>query len=238
MAEILQHAHTRLPGQMTLEELLSACARNRDNFALWTEFLSRYGRRIRQFIKGTLCLTLNNTTAGEQVEVLGGMQAGDLFQSVILRLVENDCAALGKFSGRMEYEWLAYLAVITRSVVRETLRRQRALKRPGRAEIAAPGASEYLPPPREGGDPNPVERQLLAREVRKLGEQAIHSLGGETSQRDMLIFQLYFDHDLSLSQISRWQNVNLSKTGVEKTLARLKELIRSVVAEEAPKETM
>ena len=238
MSDILQHVHVKLPGQLNLEELLSACARHRDNSALWMEFLSRYGKRIQHFIKGTLRQHLHRTAAGDPADVLGGMQPSDLFQSTILRLVENNCAAMRKFSGKTEYEWIAYLAVITRSVVREALRRNRAQKRPGGAENAAAGIAAYFPDLLDGNGPNLVERQLLAEEVKRLGEQAIRELPKETSERDLLIFRLYFDHDLSFSQIAQWQNVNLSKTGVEKTLAKLKELIRDVVSEESPKETI
>jgi Zn-finger nucleic acid-binding protein len=46
----------------------------------------------------------------------------------------------------------------------------------------------------------------------------------------MLVFQLYFDKDLSAEQISRCRGVNLSKAGVEKVINRLKERIRSVVS--------
>jgi predicted DNA-binding protein YlxM (UPF0122 family) len=49
----------------------------------------------------------------------------------------------------------------------------------------------------------------------------------------MLIFQLYFDKDLSVEQISHCQGVNLSKAGVEKVINRLKERIRNVVSPDA-----
>jgi RNA polymerase sigma factor (sigma-70 family) len=193
---------------------------------------------MQHFIRGALRMAVGKISAAETSAVLGGMQHGDLFQSTILRLVENDCAVLKRFSGKSEYEWIAYLAVITRSVVRESLRRQRALKRPGGGNAVQPTIENLSRQPRPASfDPPQVERGLLAQEVKRLGKRAIHNLAGESSTRDMLIFQLYFDHDLSFSQIAQCRNVKLTKAGVEKALGRLKEMIRSAVSEESSKET-
>jgi RNA polymerase sigma factor (sigma-70 family) len=235
MAEILQYPGAKLPDLMSWEELISACARDREDYLLWTEFLRRYGPRIRRFIKGALRQALGAIAVGNIEAVLGGLQHSDLFQNAILRLVEDDCAALRRFSGKSEGDWLAYLAVITRSVVRESLRRQRALKRPGGAEAVDLDihASARIQP---GSDPREMERRFLAQEVRKLGERVIHSIPGVTSSRDLLIFQLYFDHDLSFDQISQCQSINISKTGVEKALARMRDLIRSAMSQESSEE--
>jgi RNA polymerase sigma factor (sigma-70 family) len=235
MPYISQQHHTG-PAQMSWQELLSACARDRGNSALWAEFLGRYDRKIRYYIKDLLQRTVGKMSAAETSGILGGMQCSDLFQSTIVRLVENDCAALRKFSGSTESDWLAYLAVVTRSVVRESLRRQRALKRPGGADGMEPPVERERGRPGHPEATRELERTVLAREVRKLGERAINDGAGEAGTRDLLIFSLYFDHDLSLNQISQCQGIKLSKTGVEKALTRLKELVRSAVSEESSKE--
>ena len=163
---------------------------------------------------------------------LGDMQESDLFQNTILRLVEHDCSAMERFSGQSEDEWLAYLAIITRSVVRDALKHQRRLKRPGGREIRMltfPGMER----PTEslvGAGAISIEREVLGREIKSLCEQTIHSHEVESAARNMLVFQLYFDKDLSTEQISRCQGINLSKGGVEKVINRLKERIRSVVS--------
>jgi hypothetical protein len=63
-----------------------------------------------------------------------------------------------------------------------------------------------------------------------LCEREIHSDESAPSARNLLIFQLYFDHDLTLSQIASCRGVNLSKAGVDKVINRLKERVRSVAA--------
>jgi RNA polymerase sigma factor (sigma-70 family) len=220
------------PDAMTWEELLSACAQDRENSLYWTEFLLRYGSSIRKFIRGALLQILGRRAAGHTEAVLGGMQFGDLFQSSMLRLVEDNCAAIRRFSGKSESDWMAYLAVITRSVVRESWRRQHALKRIDRAPASEADVDEEAREPQWSGH-REMERQLLAQELREFGERTIRSDAGATSDRDLLIFRLYFDHDLSCVQIARCQGIQLTKGGVQRALTRVKCLIRNALSSES-----
>ena len=233
MLNILRLRSSRRPDQMDWAELVSACAQDRDDSALWTEFLCRYGSKIKQFVRGTWCMSIRKTSPFMDAR-LGGVQENDLFQSTIVRLIEQDCAAMKRFSGGSEDAWLAYLAVITRSVVRDWIRQQRRLKRPGGAKVVAMPLrrARRLALRQEGTEHLAIERELLAHEIRDLCEHTIHE--AEFSARNMLIFRLYFDHDLSANQIARCRGVNLSKAGVEKVINRLKERIRSMVTADAP----
>lgn len=235
MLSLLRLCSNRRPDQLGWAELVSACTRDMGDSVLWKEFLCRYGCKIKQFIRGTWRLSISRTSPFAEAR-LGGVQENDLFQNTILRLVEQDCAAMKRFSGRTEDEWLAYLAVITRSVVRDWMRQQRSLKRPGGAKVVAMPLrrARRTALHREGTEHVAIERGLLAREIRDLCKQAIHSFDAEFSSRNMLIFRLYFDHDLSANQIAQCRGVNLSKTGVEKVINRLKERIRNMVAADAP----
>lgn len=235
MLSLLRLCSNRHPDQLGWAELVSACTRDMDDSALWREFLCRYGSKIKQFIRGTWRLSIRETNRFMDAR-LGGVQENDLFQSTIVRLVEQDCAAMKRFSGKTEDAWLAYLAVITRSVVRDWTRQQRRLKRPGGAKVVAMPLrrARRLALRQEGTEHLAIERALLAHEIRDLCRQTIHSFDAEFSSRNMLIFRLYFDHDLSANQIAQCRGVNLSKAGVEKVINRLKERIRSVVAVDAP----
>jgi RNA polymerase sigma factor (sigma-70 family) len=212
-------------------ELIAACAKNRGDSLLWTEFLRRYGDKIRQFIRGSLRMSMEGSSfLGDSVPA--GAEEKDLFQSTILRLVEQDCAALKRFSGSTEGEWLAYLAIISRSVVRDALRRRNRLKRVGRVEVRERSAQDPAKTDKAAERPesSPIEREVLASEIRSLCEQQIHSDGPESCARNLLIFRLYFDHDLTARQIAACQGVNLSKTGVEKVINRLKERVRNTLS--------
>ena len=161
-------------------------------------------------------------------------QEADLFQSTILKLVENRCAVLRRFSGKAEDELMAYLAVIARSVVRDHFRRLRAQKRgPWPASSVSSEESEQVGQP--GAIPhawqNPMEREILVRELEQVSMETIRIHSGDPD-RDRLIFQLYFKDGLSTAQIAACEGVGLSKTGIEKTLNRLKDRVRTAVGAE------
>jgi RNA polymerase sigma factor (sigma-70 family) len=221
MANVIAYPTNRESDHMGWAELISACARDRGNSDLWVEFLARYGLKIKQFVHGAWQLSLPEDAAAVLVE----LHPPDLFQTIIMRLVEKDCAAMKRFSGTTEDQWLAYLAVIAKSVVRDALRRLRTLKRTRSAQTAA------LPDPEDCERPA-LERGILAQEVRNLCERAIHNLGNESSMRDLLIFRLYYDHNLPAGQIARCEGINLTKAGVEMVLNKLRDRIRSMVSPE------
>ena len=206
-------------------ELFSFCAQDTANSDLWTEFLRRYTSKIKLFIRSCL----SSSWGADSRMSIGEIHESDLFQNVIVRLVKNDCAAMKQFSGEREDDLLAYLAVITRSVVRDCQRSQWALKRASdradkqdllTAQLQSLGSTGF-------SDVRAIERRLLAREVVELSERTLKFLPGPHSARDRLIFELYFHHNLSTEQITRCKGISLSKAGVEKVLNRLKERIRT-----------
>jgi RNA polymerase sigma factor (sigma-70 family) len=159
-------------------------------------------------------------------------QENDLFKNVIVRLVKNECAAMKQFSGEREDDLMAYMAVIARSVVRDCQRSQWALKRySDRADT-----QHLLPAELENLSSNglsgvrAIERRLPAREGIEPKEKTFEFVPGPYLTRDRLIFQLYFQHNLSAEQITQCKGINLSKAGVEKVLNRLKERIRTAAS--------
>jgi len=212
--------------------LVALCAQDTQNPALWSEFVRRFTPKIRQFIRGTLRQAPGiNMFPWKASAFMGGVQENDLFQSTIIRLVENGCAALKRFTGTSEDHFLAYLAVISRSVVRDFLRRRSAWKRPLLVVPSSQSDSAekppHLDPPSSALE---VERIVLAREVQRLSERSIRSLSGESADRDRLIFRLYYYNNLSANQIAQCQGIGLSKAGVEKVLNRLKERVQAMVS--------
>jgi RNA polymerase sigma factor (sigma-70 family) len=199
-------------------QLFQVCAADRENSDAWCEFLRRYGTKLKYFIQGTLRQTFGYSA--NQHETNGGIQDSDLFQNAIMRLVENNCAAMKRFSGTSENELLAYLAVICRSSVLDTLRRSNALKRrhtapEGDESVLASAAS------RRFTDTLDFERAILLGEIVSITQSTIQSHSGDVSSRDRLVFKLHFFAGLSYSQIARCKGINLSKAGVEKLLKRL-----------------
>ena len=152
-------------------------------------------------------------------------QESDLFQNIIVRLVENDCAAMKRFSGTSEDALLAYLAVICRSAVLDIIRRNSAYKR--RRPVSMENNQSIV----NADSPQLInysqsERNILMSELMSFARHTAQSHSGNVSQRDQLVFRLHFFDGLSHSQIARCKGVNLTKAGVEKLLNRLIERVQ------------
>jgi RNA polymerase sigma factor (sigma-70 family) len=216
-------------------KLVNLCSGNQqDNDLLWTEFLRRFTPRIKNFIRATLRQYKNTTSNGsDSPAFVDSNHESDLFQNIIVRLVQNNCAALKRFSGTTESEFQVYLAVIARTTVRDSVRYQSAKRRFHRTASTTVRYGDFIKEQefvREPSVDDAVERRILAREVEQLTCRAIQENSGEPD-RDMLIFQLYFHEDLSAAQIALCKEIGLSKTGVEKIISRLKDKIRITAGE-------
>ena len=218
-------------------ELFKLCADNRENSYAWSEFLRRYTTKLKHFIYGTLRQTSGYGSCQNNPITSGSIQDGDLFQNVIVRLIENDCAIMKRFSGTSENDLLAYLAVICRSNVLDMLRRNSALKR--RAPISEMEEStkdsnaSYLLRGNSG-----FEREILARELVSLFNHSLKSHSDQVSDRDQLVFQLHFFDGLSLGQISQCKGINLSKAGVERLLKRLVDRVQILASSGSSEESL
>jgi RNA polymerase sigma factor (sigma-70 family) len=218
-------------------ELFRLCAADRENSDAWSEFLRRYTTRLKYFIQGTLRQTHGYPATQHDAATSGAIQESDLFQNAILRLVENDCAAMKRFSGTSEDDLLAYLAVICRSAVLDTLRRSSALKR----RNAVPESDEsilFSYVPRRIAEDVGFERNILLDEIVSLTRNTIQCHSGDVSSRDQLVFKLHFFDGLSYSQIAQCKGVNLSKAGVEKLLKRLVGRVQSLASSGRSEETV
>ncbi len=225
---------SKLSGLMDLAKidsisLVALCAERPEDSDLWTEFLRRFAPKIKSYIRATLRQSahLANQAASPDTN-----HEPDLLQNTILRLVQNRCAALKRFSGTTESELFTYLAVVARSAVRD-FNRRRSAKRRFHWLAQAPSrygetreASEFVS---KATDRDPVERKILAHEVEQLSLQTIDNNSVEPD-RDKLIFQLYYFDGLSTGQIAACKGVGLSRTGVEKILNQLKDRVRSAAS--------
>jgi RNA polymerase sigma factor (sigma-70 family) len=216
------------PHDIKCVEIVAACARNTGDCAAWEEFLTRYGPKIKQFIRKARFL-LTYGSRPPPGGLFPQLQPVDLFDEVMLRLVDDSCAALKRFAGSTEEDWLAYLAKIAYSAVREPLRRERRQRRFHRGSVPLSAV-----PPAQWATPNFAdhrcsERILLAREIRDLCEQIIANVSGGKSARNRIIFRLHFVHDLSFGQIAACKGLNLSKSGVRDVVNRLTGRVRGIL---------
>jgi RNA polymerase sigma factor (sigma-70 family) len=208
-------------------DLLWFCVANRDDRAAWSEFLGRILPKVQSFVRATFHRSLGNTCSWRAQMLSNVFQEGDLVQIAIVRLFERDCALLRRFQGKTENDLFVYLAIISRSAIRDTLRRESARKR-GLVQLRTPHRNDRgrVAIALHGHDESRVERTLLSHELGELGRRMLASLEGPTSVRDKLIFQLYFYDDQSLEQIAACRGIDLTKSGVAKALNRMEKQIR------------
>ncbi len=200
-------------------DLLRLCVINQQNCEAWTELLLRVLPKIKCFVRGTLRRRISPGLKLHASVRVGGADESDLSQEILLKLVENNCALLKRFAGKTEAEFLAYIAGISRRVVRDCVRRQAALKR----------ATESVPQDRlvdclsVPGQSFPIETRILAREY---AERIELGLQDHNRNRNRLIFQLYFFAGLSALQIANCAGIGLSHAGVKKVLGQMIEKAR------------
>lgn len=106
-------------------ELVKHCANNLNSNIAWSEFLSRYEKRI--------CYTITQECKKNEINkycLQFEETVRDLVQDVYLKILENDCKALKKFRGDSENSIYSYLTVIAKNVVRNYIIKMQAQKRP------------------------------------------------------------------------------------------------------------
>ncbi len=219
-----------LPHELTCVELVSACAQDRSDSGLWREFLRRYGPCINRFIRAASVKPGAGLKARSS-EPFSSEELRDLFQATILCLLRSDCAVMRRFCGATEAEWLSYLAATVGFVVQNAARGRGRFKRLGR-EIAEFTRLGSAGPHRNCLDYIDSERKILAGEVKTLYESIIKNEPSPRLERDMLIFQLYYLHDLSLGEIAQGKGIDLSRSGVRDVLHRLTGQVQRLVQRE------
>jgi RNA polymerase sigma factor (sigma-70 family) len=215
--------HREIRGLATVE-VLARCAADTGDTVAWAEFIRRMNAPIRNFIRGTM-----------RSEGIPPTHENDLYQNVVLKLVSHDCAVLRRFTGSSDDELRAYVAVVTRSVVRDFGRQQRAAKRP-QQEAAVPVWDE-IAEAAHFGSASTQEQQLLSRELIQLGKRIVKRDCRDFSERDYLIFVLYYTNGLSTPEIARCRGVGLSQRAVVDVINKLTERVRKEADSISPEGT-
>src|SRR6266542_5752883 len=230
--------HDQLSGDdfrdLEVLELIILCGRDMGDTQLWAEFLRRFEPRIKLSIVRAIRHFANGSGLRAEYGALSGAcEANDLFQITFLRLLNRDCAFLKQFRGVSEEELLAYLAILAQSVVRDSLRRERALKRPKEHRSCVPDELDFLRAKSSNGvrEKEPAaERHVLAEEVRQICLRSIKNMAGSSHVRDREIFELHFSDGLSAKQIAQTKTIGLSTTTVKNIVNRLKSRVHSIAA--------
>jgi RNA polymerase sigma factor (sigma-70 family) len=218
----------QLSNRSLIEKLVDAGAGD----PLWTEFVARFEGRLQLVVYRSFQTEMKRSPG---LDVGAPFEAAeDLTQEVFLKLLEGERRALSRFRGRSEHSIYTYLNAIAVNLVRDHFKRLRALKTPR----AAASLSNVVSPEEGGGGlsyeqaivaegPGP-ERFVASSELRERIRATLAAISSRetTSERDQLVFQLYFIEGLTVGEIARDAAIGLSESGVEKCIRRIREALR------------
>ena len=201
---------------LTSAELLRGCAEE-GNAAAWQEFIHRFQRVI--------------ATVAYRVARRWGENApavvDDLVQETYLKLAADRARILREFQASHPDAIFGFLKVLATNVANDHFKRLHTGKRGG--DVVQPlENAERIAAGGGPGDPAGIERALLLQEV----DSCLRAqTPPETRERDCTIFSLYYRQGLTAKEIAALPSISLSVKGVESTLHRLTQLVRSHLVE-------
>lgn len=201
---------------MSAEELIRACVQGKRE--AWEEFILRYDR----LIVGVVIRTSSHWGVDSDESIK------DIVQEVYAKLCEDQCRLLKDFEFRHEGSIYGYLKAITANEVHDRLRHLHSEKRgSGQTGASIELLQSDLVAGRDGSQ-EAIEQQLLFHEIDGLLQT---HLPASTQERDRTIFWLRHRQGLAAREIASLPFVNLTAKGVESTLRRLEQLLRTALAE-------
>jgi DNA-directed RNA polymerase specialized sigma24 family protein len=200
-------------------DLVRECGEKLTDPALWGQFQFRFERLIFLYlIRALRCRSFQ--------EDLEGI-VPDLAQEVYVRLVQHDGRILRSFRGTTEFSVMAFLARISSSVVHDHLRQAATLRR--RAQVVpidVARESEQIGKPQ--ADSPEFDSTRLSAILSWIDVERV--VDGDpdrkNAQRNALIFKLHYIDGFQSSEIASFPGFELTKSGVDAVLARLRKRIQ------------
>ena len=196
--------------------LIRACVDG--DAAAWQEFIRRFNRII----------AITSYRAARRWGEDSPEVVDDLTQETYLKLCADGARVLREFDSPHPDAIFAFLKVVTANVATDYFKRLHAGKRGGNRANEPLDDAE-----RTGSAVGPsslasMERAVLLNEV----DACLCALApAETQERDRTIFWLYYRQGLTAKEIAELPSIDLSLKGVESTLHRLTQLVRTQLME-------
>jgi RNA polymerase sigma factor (sigma-70 family) len=199
---------------LTACELITECAKRLQDAALWEEFYCRYKRKIVTYLWRAFRMSSGNSRDFVS-------HADDWVQEVFTKLLQNDGRIVRSFRGTTDVSVNAFLASIAVSIVSDQLRAHRAIRR--RCQLVQFENVPEIQMPRTNTDSNvSALLDLLDLEKALKGDDQC-----KNPERDFLIFKLHFVEGLTAKEIAQIPRFNLTISGLEKVLNRLRSRLTS-----------
>jgi len=219
MQENVRRFRWQKNGETSAADLLRECGEKLTDRNLWTKFQERF--------QGLIFLYLMRALQIRRIQDDVSGIVPDLAQDVYIRLVQNDGRILRSFRGTTEFSVMAFLARISSSVVQDYLRQQSSEKRRAQVipiETAKNGeVAGFRPIESPEFDPNSLSSILAWIDIERIVEG---DPDRKNARRNALIFKLHYIDGFEAGEIARFPGFELSKSGVETILSRLRKRIQ------------
>jgi RNA polymerase sigma-70 factor (ECF subfamily) len=196
----------------SVNDLAKACARSADA-AEWEEFLRRCAPLV-SLVALRVCRLWMNRAEPAMVD--------DIVQEVFLKLCEQERRILRDFEPRGEDSFLGLLRVVATSVGNDYFRRHNSVKRGGKVVTSAledDSAPNQSVSARQTGQ---VQQTVLLSQL----DRKLRSAPGVLSERDRVLFWLYYRQGFTAEEISALPGASLTAKGVESALRRIASWLR------------
>jgi DNA-directed RNA polymerase specialized sigma24 family protein len=216
MHDSIRRFRWRSASETSAADLLRECGEKLTDRALWTNFQERF--------QGLIFLYLMRALRFRRIQDDAADIVPDMAQEVYLRLVQHDGRILRSFRGTTEFSVMAFLARISATVVKDHYRHMASDKRRGQVvSIDAVKAGET-----RGSESTEFDQKALSAILSWIDIERI--VEGEpdrkNARRNALIFKLHYVDGFEAGEIARFPGFELTKSGVETILSRLRKRIQ------------
>jgi RNA polymerase sigma-70 factor (ECF subfamily) len=191
----------------SVNELAKACAHSSDATE-WQEFVSRC-----MPLASLVALRVSRMWVGDPSPVT----VDDIVQETFLKLCEQERRILRDFEPRGDDSFFGLLRIVTASVANDYFRRFYSVKRGGKV-VTMPLLDDEGQMPLDSG--RPAARIHQAALLEQL-DQKLRSAPKVISERDRVIFWLYYRQGYTADEIARLPATALTAKGVESALRRV-----------------
>lgn len=211
--------------QLSNNELIKGCLNHSENYeSYWLEFKYRFDDSITQFITKALLrynceiylLQLANTIL-------------EYKQDVYLKLLKNNAKVLRNFIGAHENSIFKYLEMICKSAVSSSIRLRKNRCRTVSIDELMETRGMASPITSEG-----ATCELLKGDILFLIKKIYDEKKQKNLRRNTSIFRLYFFMGFTTKQISRFRFVELSSSGVETVISRIRTALSTAYQDGSP----
>ena len=219
MPDNVRRFRWKTAGETTAADLVRECGEKLTDRALWSQFQERFQGLIFKYLMRALRL---NRIQDDEADLVP-----DLAQEVYLRLVQYDGRILRSFRGTTEFSVMAFLARISASVAQDHQRHGASNKR--RAQVVSIESAQAA---ELGGKSSPDTPEFDSSQLSAILSwiDIERIVDGDpdrkSARRNALIFKLHYIDGFESGEISEFPGFELTKSGVETILARLRKRIQ------------